>query len=423
MKILKYIVQVIFTLLLWAVFVIIGTFNGFWKYPITNQTSSEAFIEAIKKELDNHFVGNMAVALIEDGKVSKEYFYSIDKPINRYTMFQMASISKWVTAWGVFALVEDGKLDLDTPINTYLTRWQLPESEFNNHEVTIRKLLSHTAGLTDGLGYAGFAPDETVQTLESSLTKAKDALGSADGIVKVGIKPGSKYKYSGGGYAILQLIIEEISGQTFQQYMKQTVFEPLQMNHSTFHWADTLNFDLATFYDRDTSIATHFRYTSLAAASLYTCLADFELFLKAHTTKKIVLKEETLRIMSKPTAHIWGKGVHGLGPIIYGKNGDGSYIIGHEGNNRPAINNSARLNSETRDGIIIFETGNSKLASILGSEWVYWKTGIVDLLMVYYSLNRILTLIGIGWGIIAILSYFFIRRNLKLKKVKLKAKG
>lgn len=53
-------------------------------------------------------------------------------------------------------LVELGKINLDTPVTKYLTRWQLPQSEFSNEEVTVRKLLSHTAGLTDGLGYQGF---------------------------------------------------------------------------------------------------------------------------------------------------------------------------------------------------------------------------------------------------------------------------
>ena len=66
-------------------------------------------------------------------------------------------------------LVEQGQLDLDKPIDDYLTRWHLPESEFDNRKVTIRRLLSHSAGLVDDLGYNGFGPIETIQTLEESL--------------------------------------------------------------------------------------------------------------------------------------------------------------------------------------------------------------------------------------------------------------
>ena len=68
-------------------------------------------------------------------------------------------------------LVEAGKLDLDAPVSTYLTRWSLPTSEFDNSGVTVRRLLSHTAGLTDGLGYGGFAPGQLVQPIEASLTQ------------------------------------------------------------------------------------------------------------------------------------------------------------------------------------------------------------------------------------------------------------
>ena len=72
-------------------------------------------------------------------------------------------------------LTELGKINLDTPVNHYLKRWQLPPSKFDNEQVTARRLLSHTAGLTDELGYSGFEKKESVQTLEESLTKAKDA--------------------------------------------------------------------------------------------------------------------------------------------------------------------------------------------------------------------------------------------------------
>ena len=72
-------------------------------------------------------------------------------------------------------LVDNGQLDLDAPVSNYLTRWQLPPSPFNNQEVTVRRLLSHTAGLTDGLGYSGFEEGHPLQSLEQSLTKAADA--------------------------------------------------------------------------------------------------------------------------------------------------------------------------------------------------------------------------------------------------------
>ena len=163
-------------------------------------------------------------------------FHSNDKLVDRNTVFQVASLSKYVSAIGVMKLAQDGKLDLDVPIYEYLTRWHLPKSDFDNSKVTVRRLLSHTAGLTDGLGYAGFENTEDVQTLEASLTKAKDADPGSDGRTVVGIEPGMEWRYSGGGFTLLQLIIEEVSGQSFDAYMKTEIFEPLQMNSSFYKW-------------------------------------------------------------------------------------------------------------------------------------------------------------------------------------------
>ena len=159
---------------------------------------------AIRKTIDKNRRGNVAFVLIESGKVFDEHFTSVGQPVDRDTLFQVASMSKWITAWGVMTLVEAGKLDLDAPVSTYLTRWSLPKSEFDNSGVTVRRLLSHTAGLTDGLGYGGFAPGQPKSgRIEAILTRAADASPGAVGAVRVGIEPGSAFEYSGGGYTLL----------------------------------------------------------------------------------------------------------------------------------------------------------------------------------------------------------------------------
>jgi CubicO group peptidase (beta-lactamase class C family) len=98
-------------------------------------------------------------------------------------------------------------LDLDKPIDDCLTRWHLPESEFDNKKVIVRKLLSHSTGLANDLGDGDFKTNETVQTIEESLTKASDTEYS-EGVARVGYQTGSEYMYSGAGYSILQLLIE-----------------------------------------------------------------------------------------------------------------------------------------------------------------------------------------------------------------------
>lgn len=281
-KLLKTALLALCLIFLWAFIVFFGTLDGWWHQSLSRSDNPDRFFYEAKNEIQSAQLGSLVMALIEDGVVHDEYLFSIDKSVNRNTAFQVASLSKWVTAWGVMSLVEHGKLNLDRPVSDYLTRWNLPKGEFNNDDVTIRLLLSHTAGLTDGLGYSGFPPGTPIQSLEESLTRASDASPRANGEVKVGVKPGSKWIYSGGGYTLLQLLIEEVSGKSFQDYMTETIFQPLGMTNSTFVWDDVIHSNLATFYNEDISISTHYRYTSLAATSLYTSLNDLELFVQAH---------------------------------------------------------------------------------------------------------------------------------------------
>lgn len=404
-------IGIILTLLLaWTALMFVGTLNGFLLRPITQGDTSEAFINAAQEAIEQEFVGNLALALIADGEVTGTFFHSVDKPVDENTLFQMASVSKWVTAWGVLSLVEQGMLDLDVPVDTYLTRWHLPPSTFDNEQVTIRRLLSHTGGLVDGLGYAGFQPGETVQSIEASLTQAADAWWS-EGVARVGHEPGSRYMYSGASYTLLQLLIEEVSGQSFQDYMTESIFKPLQMNHSTFVWEDSSGWDLATFYDSDGSKSPHFRFTALAAASLYTTASDLALFLRANFSANPVLSSASLELMYTAHAFRGEAAVHALGPIIYAKSGEGVIIHGHDGNNYPAINTAARINRATKDGIIVLSTGNPSIASILADHWIFWKTGIADYVVFMANKNRLLTLLLLGYAALIGASLYWIRKQ------------
>ncbi len=414
MKTVKYIFITSLILLSWTAIMNFAVSIGILLRPISSENTPEAFINASIEKLENQFVGNLAMVLIEDGEVSKDFYYSIDKSVDKHTIFQMASVSKWITAWGIFALVQEGKLDVDLPVEQYLSRWHLPISEFDNSEVTIRNLLSHTSGLTDGLGYAGFASKDSVQTLEESLTKAADAY-STQGITKVGYKPNSQYRYSGGGYTLLQLVIEEVSGKPFNDYMTETVFKPLKMDNSSFHWSDTSSLDLARFYNSDSSIGPHYKYTALAAASLYSSISDLILFLNANFTPNKVLDKKLIDIMNGPNTSL-SQGIHGLGPMIFGKTGAGDMVIGHDGISRPAINNAVRINLKTKDGIIILETGNWSFASDLADEWTYWKTNIQNSTVMESNMRRIITMLLLGYLLILTSSVYFIRKKKRRKQ-------
>jgi len=410
-------------MLLWAGVIFFGTVNGWFHQPIAKINTSQSFLEAVDAELDKQFVGNFAMAIVSDGTVENEIFYTAGKTVDRNTIFQVSSLSKWVSAVGVMKLVEDGKLDLDAPVRKYLTRWQLPPSAFNNEEVTVRRLLSHTAGLTDGLGYSGFETGTIVQSLEQSLTKAADADEGVSGEVRVEIKPGSEFKYSGGGYTLLQLLVEEVSGQSFASYMKETIFTPLNMSQSSYTWGDSSTYKLAEFYNNDGSKAGHYRYTSLAATSLYTSLSDLEFFLQAHLEGenrepigRNVVKPQTVKLMREPHGQSMGVDIWGLGTVLYATTDDDDFIIGHDGKSTPPINTAIRLNPETGDGIIILETGSSVVATKLASEWVFWKTGKVDTFLFPMLINGMVWAIGIGWAVILIVTTTLgILRSIRMK--------
>ncbi|HEY5907267.1 MAG TPA: serine hydrolase domain-containing protein, partial [Vicinamibacteria bacterium] len=353
-RLIRFVLATLGVLVLWTAVVGFGLLEGWGRSPLAPRSDTQAFMKALVRQVETTRAGNVGIALIENGSVHAEHMSSVGEPVDRDTVFQVASLSKWITAWGVMALVQQGRLDLEAPISRYLTRWGLPETGFDNGGVTVRRLLSHTAGLTDGLGYAGFAPGTPVQTLEASLTRAADASPGASGRVQVGHPPGDRFRYSGGGYTLLQLLIEEVSGGTFEAYMQRAVFEPLGMDHSTFVWDETRGFKLAPSFDVDSTPTPYLRFTSLAATSLYTTVGDMTRFLQAHLpgargepVGRGVLTADVLEQMRKPHASQFGQEIWGLGTMLYAPNGVGGFVVGHDGNNEPAINTAARFNPAT----------------------------------------------------------------------------
>ncbi len=380
MRYVKFGMIMIMAVVVWGGLVFAALDQGWGHSSIAKAGDTAAFEFAAKEIAELRNAGNISFVLIEDGETVADFHLSKGKEIDDETVFQVASLGKWVTAWGVMALVEDGKIDLDAPVATYLTRWQLPASEFDASGVTVRRLLSHTAGLTDSLGYGGFENAEDRQSLEESLTRAADASPGKDGSTILGSEPGAAWQYSGGGYTLLQLLIEQVSGKPFPEFMNDRVFGPLEMEKTTFDHAQAIEFGLAQNFGAD-GVAEPFRwYTALAATSLFTTSEDLEKFItsQAPGASNPVLSTLTMDLMREPHASAMGADIWGLGAVLYAPNNSGDFIVGHDGSNEPAINTTARLDPATGDGIVVLSTGNPMLATQLGGEWIFWKTGNVD---------------------------------------------
>jgi len=129
----RLVVVIIAALMAWAAFVALGTYGGWWRTTVAPRADADAFMTAASKLIDEQSKGNVAFALLENGQVFGTHVVSRGRPVGRDTLFQMGSVSKWVTAWGVMKLVEEGKVDLDAPVSRYVRRWQLPKSDFDNN--------------------------------------------------------------------------------------------------------------------------------------------------------------------------------------------------------------------------------------------------------------------------------------------------
>jgi CubicO group peptidase (beta-lactamase class C family) len=148
-----------------------------------------------------------------------------------HTLFQAASISKPVAAAAALRLAERGRLSIDEDVNLRLRRWKVPGNEFTaNDKVTLRHLLAHSGGLTVH-GFRGYAEGEPVPTLVQVLDGEKPANSAA---VKVDIPVGSRWRYSGGGYSVVQELLEDVSRIPFPRLMRETILQPAGMSDSTY---------------------------------------------------------------------------------------------------------------------------------------------------------------------------------------------
>jgi CubicO group peptidase (beta-lactamase class C family) len=403
-------------IVLWAVTVIaIVVVEALWSarpaVPRGDLVTIENYLIQKLSQPGKPQLGSAALILIQKGEVVAAHPFGIANSAKKIpveidqTLYQMASVSKMVTAWGIMKLVEDGTIALDKPANQYLKRWQFPMSQYSD-KVTIRHLLSHTGGLDDLFGYAGFLPGASIQSLEESLTLTKDSTSGKSRGVTVAREPGQNWLYSGGGYTVLQLLIEEVTQQSFSDYMEKAILKPLGMEKSSFDWeaiaASGRTDKLATSFDEELQPSPHRRYTATAAASLYATPQDMARFVQAHSRKNLVLKQETLKQMMQPQP-----GAHqdwGLGHTLYVANGIDEYAVGHDGGNLPALGHTVRVNPATGNGIVLLISGNLELASQLGDDWVYWETGKLPMNAKLRILGSRLVpaLVGIGLGALAI---------------------
>ena len=184
------------------------------------------------KELN---VPGVSIAVIHEGKIEWARGFGVrtvgGAAVNAETMFQAGSISKPIAALAALRLVQDGKLSLDADVNTYLTSWKVPGAAVaGGKPITLRELLTHTAGMTVH-GFPGYASKEPVPTLVQVLNGEKPANTAP---IRSEQPPGKEWKYSGGGFTIMQQALIDVAKEPFPKLLHDTVLAPIGMTRSTY---------------------------------------------------------------------------------------------------------------------------------------------------------------------------------------------
>lgn len=296
-------------------------------------------LKSITEAMKEACIPGISIAVINDFEIVMAKGYGIqdiefELPVNKNTIFQAASISKPLTALAVMKLVQDGKLDLDEDIKTYLKTWKLPESKLTEvNKVTLRNLLSHTAGVTVH-GFPGYSAEAEIPTLAQILNGEPPA---NTGKINVDIEPNTQFRYSGGGYTIVQQTLIDQLQKPFDEIMYELVLEPLGMTNS-FYSNSCLNehkaVNATAGHKSDGSQVSYKRhlYPEMAAAGLWTTAGDLAKFaievqkcLKGESNK--ILTREFMEMMTTPVL----SGEYNLG--LRNEKIGGEMLLGHSGGN------------------------------------------------------------------------------------------
>ena len=325
----------------------------------------------VADRMKHYHVPAVSVAFIDHAQIAWTRTYGFadvaaKTPVTPETLFQAASISKPVAALAMLRLVQEGKLNLDEDVNVKLRAWKVPENEFTKEQkVTLRRIVSHSAGLTVH-GFPGYGAGETVPTIVQILNGEKPANTAP---IRVDTVPGTLWRYSGGGYVVMQLLLTEVTGKPFPQILRELVLQPAGMTHSTF--------EQPLPKGRAGSAATPYRsdgepvrrgphtYPEMAPAGLWTAPSDLARLATevqneyAGKSSKILSQEMMKQMLTRQ------KGDSGLGFIL--QNSGAQLLFAHGGANE-GYRCDLQAYAEMGQGLAIMT--NSDSGGALASEYL-----------------------------------------------------
>ena len=313
----------------------------------------------IEERMAHYKIPGMSLAIIENGAVVFAKGYGTKAAneaalVDTKTVFNVASLSKVGTAATILSLVAKDTLTLNVPVNKYLKTWQIADTSYTkDYPVTLRGIMAHTAGLTVH-GFPDINPGERLPTLLNTLNGTAPA--QTDAVIN-DYMPGTRWRYSGGGTTVLELLIEDVSGSTFTAAAKSGVFDKLGMKRTTFQSPLPKSFgNIAKAHDEKGQVTALPRgwqtFPQSAAAGLWSTPTDFATlmisFMDSYQGEKGAFLPQYL---AQDMMTEVGISPFGLGPLLDGSGvkrrfshggANGSYKAWMEGH------------LETKSGIVIF---------------------------------------------------------------------
>jgi CubicO group peptidase (beta-lactamase class C family) len=325
------------------------------------QTKAEK-IDELMKLYNEYAQFNGSVLVAENGKVIFKKGFGLanmewEVPNQPDTKHRLGSVTKQFTAMLILQLVEEGKLDLNVPITTYLPDYPKETGDV----ITIHHLLTHTSGIPNFTSFSNYQKDLSINTY-SPVALIKIFADSS-----LQFKPGEKFSYSNSGYLLLGVIIEKVSGKSYEQILRENILNPLKMNNTGYDHHETILKNRASGYENKYKNADYIDMSvPYSAGALYSTVEDLYLWDQA-LYNETLLSSKTRDLLFKPYIKAMGRS-YGYGWYVakdrFGNTGDSLLVIGHSGGINGFNTYIQRIPSDKNLIVLLNNTGSAPLMEI-----------------------------------------------------------
>ncbi len=328
------------------------------------QTKAEK-IDELMKRYNEYAQFNGSVLVAENGKVIFKKGFGLanmewEVPNQSDTKHRLGSVTKQFTAMLILQLVEEGKLDLNVPITTYLPDYPKETGDI----ITIHHLLTHTSGIPNFTSFPDYQKDLSINTY------SPDALIKIFADSSLQFKPGEKFSYSNSGYILLGVIIEKVSGKPYEQILRENILNPLKMNNTGYDHHETILNNRASGYEKNEDKYRNADYLDMSvpysAGALYSTVEDLYLWDQALYSETL-LPSKTRDLLFKPYIKAMGAS-YGYGWFVgktpLGNTGDSVIVTGHPGGINGFNTFIQRIPSDKHLIVLLNNTGGAALGEM-----------------------------------------------------------